>query len=130
MGGSGFAEPLVDVLALEHVPGVAVQAVAGVVVDQVEDLSVSAAGQGPVGDVGLPALVRLFGREPHIAGLGALVGLGGDEPASGQDPPDGAHRRAVSMALVEMERDRGRAGLVPVPVEVLADGDDLLFDLR
>jgi len=45
--------------------------VAGVVVDPVEDLHVSAIGQPPVGEVRLPALVGLLGGKPDIGGLGA-----------------------------------------------------------
>jgi hypothetical protein len=45
--------------------------VAGMVVDPVEDLDVGVIGQPPVGEVGLPALVGLFGGKPDIGGLGA-----------------------------------------------------------
>jgi hypothetical protein len=43
----------------------------------VEDLDVAAIGEGPVGDVGLPALVGLGGFEADVAALGSLVRLRG-----------------------------------------------------
>jgi hypothetical protein len=64
MGGSGFAEAVVDVAGFEHPQGVAADAEPGVVVEQVEDFHVGAVGQRPVGDVELPALVGLLGGEP------------------------------------------------------------------
>jgi hypothetical protein len=57
-----------------------------VVVDPVEDFGVGAVGQGSAGDVGLPALVGLFGGEPDVAALGPLVRLRGDDAADGEDP--------------------------------------------
>jgi hypothetical protein len=40
-----------------------------VVVDPVEDLGVGAVDKRPLGDVGLPALVGLFGGEADVAAL-------------------------------------------------------------
>jgi len=59
-----------------------------VVVDHVEDLDRGAVGEGPVGDVHLPAFVGEFGNEPLVGAAGPFVGLGGHEPAGVQDPPD------------------------------------------
>jgi hypothetical protein len=117
-----------DVGSLEDPAGDAGQQQPGVVVEPVQDLHVGAVGQRPVGDVGLPALVGLLGGEPEIAALGPLVRLGGDEPAGGQDPPDRAHRRRGAVALLEVERDRRRAGFMPVLVQVLADLHDLVLE--
>ena len=41
--------------------GGAIQQVSGVVVEPVEDLGVGAIGQGPMGEIGLPAFVGLVG---------------------------------------------------------------------
>jgi hypothetical protein len=101
-----------------------------VVVKEVEDLHVGAVGEGPVGDVELPALVGLLGGEPQIAALGALVGLGGDEALGGQDPPDRGDGWRRAVPLFKVERDRRRAGLMAAAVEVLADLDDLVLDLH
>ncbi|WP_264033155.1 hypothetical protein, partial [Mycobacterium fragae] len=38
--------------------------VAGVVIDPAQDLGVGAIGEPPVGEVGLPAFIGLFGGEP------------------------------------------------------------------
>jgi hypothetical protein len=119
---------VVDVGAFEHGAGDAGQAESGVVVDDVEDLDVCAVGQRPVGDVGLPALVGLLGFEAEVGALRSLVRLGGDEASVGQDPPDRGHRRRLTGLLFEVERDGGRAGVVAVLVEVLADADDLVLD--
>jgi hypothetical protein len=48
-----------------------------VVVDDVEDLGVAAIGELPVGDVGLPQLVRQVGGEPVPGCAGPLVRLPG-----------------------------------------------------
>ena len=97
------------------------------VVDDIEDLDVGVVGEPPVGDVGLPAFVGLFGGEAQVAALGRLCGCGVTNPrASGSArssiPP------GLPVALVEVKRDRRRTGLMPVPLQLLADRDDLLLD--
>jgi hypothetical protein len=127
-GGDG-AVGAVDGRGGEHRSGEAAETEAGVVVDPVEDLGVGAVGEEPVGDVGLPALVGLSGLESDAAALGSLVRLRDDEAAGGEDPPDRGHRRAGTVPPGQMGGDGGRAGLVAVPVEAFADGDDLILDL-
>jgi hypothetical protein len=95
----------------------------------VHDLHVGAVGQGRVGDVGLPAFVGLLGGEAQVAALGPFVGLRGDEAAGGQDPPDGADRRRRLVGAQQVAADGVGAGFVAVPVQVLADPDDLVLDL-
>ena len=51
-----------------------------------------------------------------------------DEAASRQDPPDRAHRGAGPVRPFEVDRDRGRTGLVAITVELFADLDDLVLD--
>ena len=126
LGGDAAVAGL-DVGAFEHGAGGAGQQQPGVVVEPVQDLHVGAVGQRPVGDVGLPAFVGLLGGEAEVAALRAFVRLRGDEPAGGQDPPDRRDRRGVPMPHLKVSRDRRRAGLVPVLVEVLADRDDLVL---
>ena len=60
--GDGAVGP-VDGGRGEDPGGGAAQAEPGVVVDPVEDLGVGAVDQRPLGDVGVPALVGLFGGE-------------------------------------------------------------------
>ena len=52
------------------------QGVAGVVVDDAQDLCVGAVGQAVVGEVGLPALVGLFGLEPDVRGARSFAWFG------------------------------------------------------
>lgn len=52
--------------------------------DHVQDLDVGAIGQRPVGDVGLPAFVRLIGLEPDEGASRTFLRLRGDE-ASGKE---------------------------------------------
>ena len=56
--------------------------VAGVVVDPVEYFYVGVIGEPPVGEVGLPALVGLFGGKADVGGFGAFVRLGVDVAAA------------------------------------------------
>ena len=53
-----------DAGGFEDRPGGGASEQPGVVVDDVEDLGVAAAGEGPVGDAGLPQLVGQIGGEP------------------------------------------------------------------
>ena len=52
------------------------QGVAGVVVDPAQDFGVGVISEPPVGEVGLPALIGLFGGEADVGGLGAFLRVG------------------------------------------------------
>jgi hypothetical protein len=56
------------------------ESVAGVVVDPVQDFDVGVIGEPPVGEVGLPAFVGLFGGKPDVGGFGSLLRCGFDQP--------------------------------------------------
>jgi len=62
------------------------QGVAGVIVDEAQDLGVGGIGQPPVGEIGLRAFVRQFGGKPAVGGLGAFVGRLGDQSCAGRVP--------------------------------------------
>jgi hypothetical protein len=64
MAGHGGVQVSDDIGGLEDRPGGGAGQQPGVVVDDVEDLSVAAISQRPVGDVGLPELVGQVGLEP------------------------------------------------------------------
>jgi hypothetical protein len=77
-----------------------------VVVEPVEDLCVGAVGQSPVGEVGLPAFVGLFGGEPDVGALGALTWLGLDQAVVVQDAADGGGRRDRQALSSELALER------------------------
>ena len=127
MLAGGLAEDGDDVGGLEDQAGGRGGEQPGVVVDDVEDLGASAAGELPVGDVQLPSLVGLVGLEPDVAGLGPLAGLRGDESPPGQHPPDCRHRRGAAVQPRQVHRDRGCAGVQALLAQRLAQRDDLVF---
>jgi len=51
------------------------------VVQPADDLGIGAAGQPPVGEVRLPALIRLLGCEPQIGRPRRFAGSGVTSPA-------------------------------------------------
>ena len=58
------------------------------VVEPVEDFGVAAVGQCPMGEVGLPAFIGLFGGEAAIGAAGPFTGLWGDQAVVMQDAAD------------------------------------------
>lgn len=82
MGGTGFAKCVEDDGAGDAVVCGDGECVAGVVVEPGQDFGVDASGDPPVGEVGLPALVGLFGGEADVGGLGRFAGVGVTSPAA------------------------------------------------
>jgi hypothetical protein len=75
-----------------------------VVVEPVEEFDVGAIGQGPVGEVGLPPFIGLFGLEAAVGAAGPFTWLWGDQAVVVQDAADrggGGHGQASlgQMAL-------------------------------
>jgi hypothetical protein len=70
-----------------------------VVIDPVEDLHVGAIGQPPVGEVGLPALVGLFGGEPDVGGLGAALRCRCHQARGAQVAVDGVDRHGEAVVM-------------------------------
>ena len=100
-----------DVVGVDDPERFGGDAESGVVVDDVEDLDVGVVGEGPVGDVHLPALVGELGNEAGVGAARPFVGLGGDEPAGVEDPPDRRHRRWGVVGAGEVGVDRLGAGV-------------------
>jgi hypothetical protein len=100
-----------------------------VVVDEVEHLDGTAALQGDVGDVHLPALVRQVRFEADIGASGPLVRLGRDEATPGEDPPDGRDRAGRDAVVVAGEVGVDRVGpcIGAELDELLSQSDDLVF---
>ena len=88
-GGDGGAEGGEHHRAADTPMGGDRQGVAGMVVEEGQDLDVGAACQPVVGEVGLPHLVGQVGLKPDVGGLGALGRLGGDQSCPCQVPADG-----------------------------------------
>ena len=117
-----------DVAGLEDRPGGGAGEQPGVVVDDVEDLGVAAAGERPVGDVGLPQLVGQVRREPVPGRAGPLVRLGNDKTPAGQDPPDRRHRRRGARLLAQMPGDGLRARVMTRLSQVFAQRHDRVLN--
>src|SRR5699024_6901064 len=94
--------------------------VAGVVVEEVQDLHAGGVGEEPVGDVGLPALVGQVGLEADVGALGAFAGLGDDEALAVQDAADGGGGGGVEAFLGQVRGDGGRPGVCALGGEVAA----------
>lgn len=91
-GGDGGQEGVDDVGAGRDGACMAGDGQPGVVVEDVEDFHGGAIGEVPVGDVGLPSLVGLFGFKANPRGAGTFLRLRCDESAAGQ------HRQIVDTA--------------------------------
>jgi hypothetical protein len=76
----GMLKGAEDIGAGDAAPHVAAEGAAGVVVEEVENLDVGAVGELPVGGVGLPAFVRLLGRDRRHDDRGHFWGWGVKKP--------------------------------------------------
>ena len=74
---AGFAELVADGLAGDRPVAGDGEDVAGVVVEEDQDLGVLPVGQAAVGEVGLPALVGQLGLEPEVGGSGGICAVAG-----------------------------------------------------
>ena len=90
--------------------------VAGVVIEPAQDLDVGAVGEPPVGEVGLPALVRQVGLEPDVGRLRPLLRFDLGDGQAAQDPVDRRSRHGDLVVLGEVPADRVGAGIEPVGV--------------
>jgi len=83
--------------------------VAGVVVDPGQDFGVCTGpavgvGEPVVGEIGLPALVGLFGLEADVGRLRSFAGLGDDQGLDGQVPGDGGRRDGDPVGVLQCQR--------------------------
>ena len=92
MAVNGFAELGQHDGASDPAVGAHGQGVAGVVVEEVQDFDVGVIGESPVGEVGLPAFVGLFGGKADVGRFGPFVRCRCDESGGGEVAVDGAHR--------------------------------------
>nr|WP_231881008.1 hypothetical protein [Brachybacterium sp. sponge] len=111
VGGDQGVHRVDDHRAGERGSGAEVEQVAGVVVEEVEDLDSSPGGEEGVGDVCLPALVGQLGLEPSMGAAGAFLRGGGDEALGAQETADRGGRGGVQAGLFEVPGDGERAGV-------------------
>src|SRR3981081_3936373 len=105
------------------------QAEAGMVIEQVQDLDVTAVGQQPVGGVGLPELVGQLGLKAYPRWLGALVWLRLDQALGLEDAPDGRPGGRPSQAEAEVVGDGLGTGVKAGLAELSPQLDDGLLNL-
>ena len=70
------------------------------VVDPVEYFDVGVIGQPPVGEVGLPAFVGLFGGKADIGGFGTFLWLRVDVAAGAQMAVNGVDRHGDAVVVL------------------------------
>ena len=98
--------------------------VAGVVVDPAEDFDVVASGEVPVGEVGLPAFVGLFGGEADVGRFGPLLWGGLDEAGGGEVAADGGDGDVGAVVVLEVPGDGVGSGVESFAGEFGAQGHD------
>lgn len=76
---NGFAEFVKDDVCGDAAVGGDGEGVAGAVVEPAEYFDVGVVGEVPVGEVGLPALVGLFGGKADVGRFGAFMWAGFDQ---------------------------------------------------
>jgi hypothetical protein len=118
MGGTGFAEGGTHDRAGDAAVGGDREGIAGVVVEAVEDLDMAAISKPPVGEVGLPAFVGLFGGKTDVGGLGTLLGLRGDQPGRLQVAVDGGRRHRQPVVVLQVP-GQGMGAMVEPFAELL-----------
>jgi hypothetical protein len=91
-----------------------------VVVEPGEDFAVGAVGELPVGEVGLPGLVRLLGLEADVGGLRLFARFGGDQVGSADDAVDRRSRHRQVAVVLEVPGDGVGAGVEAVVGELAA----------
>jgi len=74
--------------------------VAGVVVDPAEDFGVVASFEPPVGEVGLPAFIGLFGGEADVGRFGSFVGAGFYEAGGVEVSADGGDGHVEAVVVL------------------------------
>ena len=124
MGGTGFAEGGTHDRAGDAAVGGDRQRVAGVVVDPAQDFGVGVIGEPPVGEVGLPAFVGLFGGEPDVGGLGAPLRCWCHQACGAQVAMDGVDRHDQAVVMPKVPGDSARPVVEPFAGQRLPQFDD------
>ena len=98
--------------------------VAGVVVDPAEDFGVVASCEPPVGEVGLPTFIGLFGGEADVGRFGSFVGAGLHEAGGVEVSADGGDGHVEAVVVLQVPGDGVGAGVEAFAGELGAQGDD------
>lgn len=105
------------------------QQVAGVVIEEVQDLDIGAIRQAPVGEIGLPGFVGLVGLEALPGRTRPFMWLVGHQAAGAEDAVDRRVRRDRECLLVKMPGDHRGTGVEPLNHQGLAQLSDSFGDL-
>jgi hypothetical protein len=106
------------------------QGIPGVVIDPGQDLGFLPAGQLPVDEVGLPALVGQVGGKPDVGRLRPLGRVGGDQARPGQVPADGRGRHSDLVVVFQVPGNGVRPGVPAMPGQLLPQPRDQLDGAR
>jgi hypothetical protein len=96
------------------------EGVAGVVIEPAQDFCVGVVGQPPVGEVGLPAFVGLFGGKADVGGFGSFGRRGCDQAGGVQVATDRGDRHLQLMVVVQVPGDRVRSGVEAFAYQLFA----------
>jgi hypothetical protein len=96
-----------------------------VIIEPVEDLDVAAVGQGPVGEIGLPAFIGLLGLETDVGAFGPFTRLRGDQDvvvrgagcAGSSTSPSGGGAAVDPCPAVTVTVSRAGVGVVLIGVQ-------------
>lgn len=100
------------------------------VVQELKDRADRAIREWPLERIELPALVDGGELEPAPAGLWSLLGLRDHHPAAGEDPRQRRGRWRVDTQLVQAMTHRQRPMIPTGIIQLLADQNGKLLDLR
>jgi hypothetical protein len=124
LGLMGFAERIQDDGSGDAAVRGDRACVAGVVVEPAEDFGVGLVGEAPVGEVGLPAFVGLFGGEPDVGRLGTLRRCRCHQPGRGEVAADRGDRYLQLMVVLQMPGDGVGSGVQARGAQLGAEFDD------
>jgi hypothetical protein len=78
----------------------------------------------PVGEVGLPAFVGLFGGKPDVGGLGTLLRCWGDQSGRGEVVADRGDRYLQLVVMFQVPGDGVGSGVKARGAQLVAQFDD------
>ena len=101
----------------------------GVIVDHVQDLDLGPVGEAPMGDVGLPPLVRHRSLEPDEGAPGSFLGLRVTNPRREGSARSSRPKAVAARDAAQVDSDRVGTGIDAEVGQLLAELDDLVLEL-